>query len=84
MREDLRRAKREVRALRRENEILREAAEQLIHQAPARERFAFIHARRDRFSAKLLRRVLVTDGANYRAWSVHSRNAGSACTTTGS
>jgi putative transposase len=68
LREDLRRREREVRVLRRENEILREAAEQLIHHAPARERFAFIHARRGRFSAKLLCRVLVTDGANYRAW----------------
>jgi transposase InsO family protein len=49
-------------------EILREAAEPLIHHAPARERFAFVHALRGRFSAKLLCRVLVTDGANYRAW----------------
>jgi len=40
----------------------------LIHRASARERFAFIHQRRARFSAKLLCRVLVTDGANYRAW----------------
>ena len=40
----------------------------MIHHAPARERFAFIHALRDRFSAKLLCRVLVTDAANYRAW----------------
>ena len=54
--------------LRRDNEILREAAEPLIHCAPARERFAFIHARRGRFGATLLCRVLVADGANYRAW----------------
>lgn len=66
-REELRRSRRENRHLRLENQVLREAAESLIH-APARERFAFIHQRRDRFSAKLLCRVLVTDGANYRAW----------------
>jgi putative transposase len=68
LREQLRRSERENRVLRRENEILREVAEPLIHCAPARERFAFIHARRGRFGAKLLCRVLVTDGANYRAW----------------
>lgn len=84
LREDLRSREREVRVLLRENEILREAAEQLIHHAPAGERFAFIHARRARFSAKLLCRVLVTDGANYRAWVRAQHNAGSAHTTTGS
>jgi hypothetical protein len=68
LREQLRRSQRENRNLRREKEILGEAAEPLIHHAPARERFAFIHARRGRFGAKLLCRVLVTDGANYRAW----------------
>ena len=68
LREDLRRCERENEKLRRENEILREAAAPLIHHAPARERFAFIHARRDRFAAKLLCKVLITDGANYRAW----------------
>jgi transposase InsO family protein len=68
LREELRCGQRENRSLRRENEILRQAAEPLIHHAPARERFAFIHTRRDRFSAKQLCRVLVTDGANYRAW----------------
>jgi len=67
-REELRRSRRENRNLRRENQVLRGAAEPLIHDAPARERFTFIHERRDRFSAKLLCRVLVTDGANYRAW----------------
>ena len=65
---DLRRVRCENRNLRGENQILREAAEPLIHRAPARERFAFIHERRARFSAKLLCRVLVTDGANYRDW----------------
>lgn len=54
--------------LRRENQVLREVAEPLIRRAPAGERVAFIHQRRDRFSAKMLCRVLVTDGANYRAW----------------
>jgi hypothetical protein len=66
-REELRRSRRENRNLRRENQVLREAAEPLIHHAPARERFTFNHERRDRFSAKLLCRALVTDGANYRA-----------------
>jgi len=49
LREELRRCTREVRNLRGENEILREAAEPLIHDAPARERFAFIDERRGRF-----------------------------------
>jgi len=65
--EELRRSRRENRMLRGENQVLRGAAEPLIHRAPAGERFAFIHRRRDRFGAKLLCRVLVTDGANYRA-----------------
>ena len=68
LRAELCRCQREVQGLRRESEILREAAEPLIHHAPARECFAFVHALRGRFSAKLLCRVLVTDGANYRAW----------------
>ncbi len=68
VREELLRSRREDQKLRRENQVLREAAEPLIHRAPAGERFAFIHQRRDRFSARLLCRVLVTDGANYRAW----------------
>ena len=67
-REEVRRSRREVRILRRENEVLREAAGPLIHQATARERFAFIHARRDRYGVKLLCRTLVTDHANYFAW----------------
>lgn len=66
-RKELRHTRRENRNLRLENQVLREAAEPLIHHAPARDRFAFIHQRRDRFTAKLLCRVLVTDGANYRA-----------------
>jgi putative transposase len=68
LREEVRRYKRELGNLQNENEILREAAEPLIHQAAARERFAFIRTRRDRFSVKLLCRVLATDGGNYRAW----------------
>lgn len=67
LRGELRRSQRENRNLRRENEVLREAAAPLIHYAPARERFAFMHARRDRFGVKLPRGVLVTDGANYGA-----------------
>lgn len=58
----------ELRGNRRENEILRDAAEPLIHQAPARGRCAFIHARRDRFSAKRLCNILITDRGNYHAW----------------
>ena len=54
--------------MRAENEVLREAAEPLIHNALARERFAFIHARRERFSIRLLCRVLVTDRSNYHGW----------------
>ncbi|MGH3491760.1 MAG: IS3 family transposase [Sciscionella sp.] len=68
MREESRRARCEIRSLRRESEILHEAAAPLIHRAPGRERFAFIDARRGRFGVKLLCRVLVTDDANYRAW----------------
>jgi len=67
LREEVRRCRREIRNLHRENEILREAAEPLICGAAARERFAFIHVHRDRFSVKLLCGVLVTDGGNYRA-----------------
>jgi hypothetical protein len=67
-RDELRRNRREIQNLRRENEILREAAEPLIHHAAARDRFAFIHARRDRFGAKRLCRVLLTDSGNYLAW----------------
>ena len=50
LRAELRDSRRDVRHLRIENEILRDAAEPLIHHAPARERFVFIHAHRDRFS----------------------------------
>jgi putative transposase len=67
-RDELRRSKRELQKLHCENEILREAAEPLIHHAAARERFAFIHARRDRFGVKRLCRALVADSSNYFAW----------------
>jgi hypothetical protein len=67
LREELRIRRRENRNPRRENEVLREAAEPLVHHVRARDRFVFIHARRDRFGVKLLCRVLVTDGADYRA-----------------
>jgi len=75
LRAQLRRVERENRNLRGENEVLREAADPLIHQAPARERFAFIYARRDRFSVKLLCRILVTDRGSYYAW-VRARGSG--------
>jgi hypothetical protein len=74
-REELRRSRRENRKLRRENQVLREAAEPPIQHAPARERFAFIHQRRDRFSAKRRCRVLVIDGANSAPGSAAVRNA---------
>jgi hypothetical protein len=64
LREEVRRCRSKIGNLQSENEILREAAEPLIHQAAARERFAFIRTRRDRFSVKLLCRVLATDGGN--------------------
>jgi hypothetical protein len=54
--------------LREENEVLRAAAEPLIHRAPARERFAFIHRHRGTFSVKRMCRILVTDRSNFYAW----------------
>ena len=51
-----------------ENEILREAAEPLIHHAPAHERFAFVHRLRERFGVRRLSRILVADHGNYHAW----------------
>jgi putative transposase len=68
LRAELRHGRREIERLRMEIEILRDAAEPLIHQAPARERFAFIHARRERYSVNRLCQVLVTDRCNYHAW----------------
>jgi hypothetical protein len=64
----LRRSRREIENVRHQNEVLREAAEPLIHLAAARERFAFIHARRERFSVKLMCRVLIADRSNYHGW----------------
>lgn len=68
LRDELCRVERELAELRVENEILREAAEPLIHHARGRERFAFIDERRGRFGIRLLCRVLVTDPGNYYAW----------------
>lgn len=48
-----------------ENDLLHEAAQPLIHHAPAHERFAFIHRLRGRFTAKRLCRILVIDRSNY-------------------
>lgn len=68
LRVELRRSRAENHRLRSENAILREAAQPLIHEAAARERFVFIHTRRDRFSARRLCNVLLTDRCNYLAW----------------
>lgn len=68
LRAELRGSRAENHRLRSENAILREAAQPLIHEAAARERFVFIHARRDRFSARRLCNVLLTDRCNYLAW----------------
>ena len=65
LRTEARRRCREIQHLRTENEVLREVAEPLIHRAPARERFAFIHLLRDRFSVKQLCRILVTDRGSF-------------------
>jgi hypothetical protein len=51
-----------------ENEVLHEAAEPLIHQAPARERFAFMHRLRGQFTVKRQCRIPVTDRSNYYLW----------------
>lgn len=68
MRSEVRRHRREIQHLRIENEILREAAQPLIHHAPGRERFAFIDRLRDRFSVKRLCRVTVTDRGSFYGW----------------
>lgn len=68
LRGEVHRHRREIRHLRVENEILREAARPLVHHAPARERFAFIDRLRDRFSVKRLCRVTVTDRGSFYAW----------------
>ena len=68
LRAEARRLRRELDWLRLENEVLNEAAQPLIHQAPAHERFAFIHRLRHRFTVKLLCRILVTDRSNYYLW----------------
>ena len=58
LRGELLRLRRELERLRVENEVLQEAAEPLIHRAPAHERFAFIHRLRGRFTVKRLCRIL--------------------------
>ena len=68
VRTELREQQREIQRLRRENEILREAAEPLIHHAPACERFAFTHRLRGRFGIRRLCRILLTDHSDYHAW----------------
>jgi hypothetical protein len=68
LRTELREQRREIHRLRVENEVLREAAQPLIHHAPARERFAFVHRLRARFGVRRLCRILVTDHSNYHAW----------------
>jgi transposase InsO family protein len=65
---ELREQRREIQRLRVENEVLRGAAEPLIHHAPARDRFAFIRRLRARFGIRQLCRILVTDHSNYHAW----------------
>ena len=68
LRAELRRLHRELERLLVENEVLHEAAQPLIHQARAHERFAFIHRLRGRFAVKRLCRILVTDRSNYYLW----------------
>jgi putative transposase len=68
LRVELREQRREVQRLRVEVEVLREAAEPLIHHASARERFAFVDRLRARFGVRRLCRILVTDHSNYHAW----------------
>lgn len=64
----LRRRERELQTLREEADVPREAAEALIHRAPARERFAFVHGLRDRFPARQICRIIATDYSSYFAW----------------
>jgi hypothetical protein len=67
-RAQLRRRERELQTLREEADILREAAETLIHHAPARERFRFVHELRDRIPARRTCRIIATDHSSYFAW----------------
>ena len=68
LRAGVRRLRRDLERLRTENEVLHEASAPLIHQAPTRERFAFIHRLRGRFAVKRLCRIMVTDQCNYYPW----------------
>ena len=74
LRAEIRRLRSELEQVRADHEILREAAAALIHLAPAHERFAFIHAHRERFNVRRLCRVLITDRSNFRTW-VHAQVA---------
>jgi transposase InsO family protein len=68
LRAELRRLRRELDRRRVENAVLHEAAQPLIHQAPARDRLGFIHRLRNRFTVKRLCRILVADRSNYYLW----------------
>ena len=68
LRAEVRQLRRDLDRLRVENEVLHEAAEPLIYQASARERFAFIHRMRHRLTVKSLCRIMVTDRINYYLW----------------
>ena len=67
-REQLRRHERELRTLREEADVLREAAKTLIHHAPARECFSFVHELRERFPVRRICRIIATDHSSYFAW----------------
>nr|WP_307846203.1 IS3 family transposase [Actinospica durhamensis] len=64
----LRRQEHELRDLREEADLGRKSAETLIHHAPARERFTFIHTLRNRFAVRRICRIIATDHAGYFAW----------------
>ena len=68
LRAEVRRLHRELGRLQVENEVLHEAAQPLIHQVAAHERFAFVHRLRNRFAVKRLCRILVIDRSNYYLW----------------
>jgi transposase InsO family protein len=73
----LRRQEHELRDLREEADVPREAAETLIHHAPARKRITFIHTLRDRLAVRRICRIIATDHAGYFAWvrTEHKRTA---------
>lgn len=67
-REKVRRQERELQALRGEADVLREAAQTLIHHAPARDRFEFVHGLRDRYPVSQICRIIATDHSSYFSW----------------